>query len=112
MAEEAPISLQLQQIPIGKAEFVKAPGYKTIYANQFQIGMTPFDVQLVLAQASMAGGVGVNEIQATLFLSPQEAKTVASLMTKVVADYERQFGPIGVSSQFLLPAQGPPPAAT
>ena len=89
------------QAVMGSVPFVKATDYRTIYANQVQIALTAFDFQLSLSQGSVVGGIGVNEIQETVFLAPGEAKVLAFLLNKVVGDYERQFGTIPVPPNML-----------
>lgn len=96
-----------QQVVMGEG-FVKAADYRKIYANQIQIALTPFDVQISLAQSSAVGAIGVNEIQATVFLAPGEAKALAFLLTKIVGDYERQIGPISLPPGMLQAAPEQP----
>lgn len=106
------IRVEAAQVSMGTVAFVKAVDYRKIYANQIQIGLTPFDFQLALVQASVGGGTPSNEVQATVFLAPVEAKVLASLLTKVIGEYEKQYGIIPALPQLITPAQQAPVAGT
>ena len=66
------------------------------YANSTQIFMSQLDITLIIGQSGFGpdGKAEMWEV-ARLNLSPQHAKALAEVLTKRVADYERQFGAIG-----------------
>jgi len=63
--------------------------------------MSPYDIQMIMSRASAPGGRAVNELVATAFLSPQEAKALSIMLSRVVRDYETQIGTIALPAQIL-----------
>lgn len=102
MADEA--TIQSQEVQLVAPSFVKAQDYREIYANEVQIGVTPIDVQLSFSRGSAVVGIPQHEIQATVFMSPIEAKAVLLMLGKAVADFETKFGSINLPPQIALGA--------
>jgi hypothetical protein len=78
--------------PIKRA---KAPEYKTIYANNAEIQLTPWDFRIRLGQIEQATE-NLLEIEdvAVIYMSPAHMKAFVDAATQNVAKYEALFGPI------------------
>jgi flagellar protein FlaG len=74
-----------------------APDYRDSYANSVQVRVSVWDFHLVFGtmtpdspeQMTFRASTGV-------YLSPQQAKALLHLLTQNVAQYEQEFGAIGL----------------
>jgi hypothetical protein len=92
------------------APLVMSPDYRAIYANQIQLSSSTYDIQMVLMRASAPGGRPMNEMAATVFMSPQEAKALSLMLARVVRDFEKKFGDIHLPENVLQNLSGEQPA--
>ena len=85
-----------------KVQLSTTPDYREAYANSVQIRVNLWDFFLmfgVIAQAS-PDTVEIRNYQG-VYLSPQQAKALANLLTQNITQYESAFGEIR-----LEPGQG------
>lgn len=68
--------------------------HKSIYVNSSRMGISPYDVRMVLGQVVELTEGQVNEDQVTLIMSPQHAKVFLRNLGKTIALYETNFGEI------------------
>jgi hypothetical protein len=94
--------LNLAEVPT-----TRSPDFKVIYANNVNIGMSPWDIQMTFGKITSGNTI---EHQITVVISPQWAKALAGVYQRVVADYESQFGKVALPEQ-LLAAQSIVPVA-
>ena len=80
-------------------------GVTQLYANAMNILVTPWDVALLFGSIQLpeaiAGKIGEStkspiRIDAAVIMSPQHAKATAIALQKVVTEYEKQYGEIGL----------------
>jgi len=80
--------------------FTKSPDYKSVYSNNVNMTLTPFDFVFVFGENQ---GVKDNilsvDLHARVTMSPQHAKVFAQVLAENVAKYEQTFGPIVTPSQ-------------
>ena len=76
-------------------KFVQAPDYRETYANSVQIRVNVWDFFLVFGtmQQSSETQVELRNFQG-IYLSPQQAKALMSLLQQNVTNYEAAFGEI------------------
>jgi Protein of unknown function (DUF3467) len=71
---------------------------KSVYANVVQMTSGPFDLILDFGFRSpeelARGQEGGYEVVARVAMSLSHAKSMLPLLARVIADYEKQFGPI------------------
>jgi hypothetical protein len=82
------------------------PDYRETYANSVQVRMSVWDFQLVFGTMQQVSPteVDLNNFQA-IFLSPQQAKALANILTHNLAQYEQTFGQLVLEP--LPPNNGP-----
>jgi hypothetical protein len=78
--------------------------YRDSYANSVQVRISVWDFFLVfgIMRQDSADEVQVENFQG-LYLSPQQAKALMSLLGHNLAQYEQTFGPIALEPQFTPP---------
>jgi hypothetical protein len=78
--------------------------YRDNYANSVQIRISVWDFFLVfgIMRQDSADEVQVENLQG-IYLSPQQAKALMSLLGHNLAQYEQTFGPIALEPQFTPP---------
>ena len=87
-----------------EVRILQSEGYRESYANSVQVRMSVWDFQLNF------GTMQQTEHELTLtnfqgvYLSPQQAKALAAVLTQNVAQYEAAFGNIALEPQ---PHPGP-----
>ncbi|HLW54134.1 MAG TPA: DUF3467 domain-containing protein [Candidatus Angelobacter sp.] len=83
----------MQQQP--KVRLINTPDYREGYANSVQVRVSVWDFLLAFGrlQAQSAQEVEVHNFQA-IYLSPQQAKALLSILEQNVAQYEKTFGEI------------------
>ena len=86
-----------------------SPSYQSVYSNSASLVRTPFDIrvnfgltktridQLIVDEMPVVPMV--NELQATVIMSPQHAKIFAIFLISEVKKWEDQYGPISVSKE-------------
>jgi hypothetical protein len=69
------------------------PDYRETYANSVQVRMSVWDFQLVFGTMQQVSPteVDLNNFQA-IYLSPQQAKALANILSHNLAQYEQTFG--------------------
>lgn len=103
--KQSPKFLDLASVPK-----TQSPEFRTVYVNNVMAGMGPWDIQMLF------GRISENKIeqQVNVVISPQWAKALASVLARVVNDYEAQFGTISVPADILAARNmefKPPPGA-
>jgi hypothetical protein len=82
----------------------RAEEYRELYANSAQIRMSVWDFFVVFGTIRQEAAEEVQlEHLAGVYLSPQQAKALLSLLGHNVAQYERAFGPIALEPKFPQP---------
>lgn len=81
--------------PQPNIKFAQTPDYREAYANSVQIRVNVWDFFLVFGtmQQSSEAQVELRNFQG-IYLSPQQAKALMSLLQQNVANYEAAFGSI------------------
>lgn len=106
--EEVSVSTEKEPVEVAMSELTqtRSPDYRDIYANQVQIGITPYDLHLMFNRASGAGGdYPTNQAQVTIFLSLHQAKAFQTILNRVLEDFEEKNGPITPAPPPHLTAQ-------
>ncbi|MES2393169.1 MAG: DUF3467 domain-containing protein [Acidobacteriota bacterium] len=88
--------------------------YRDSYANSVQVRLSVWDFFLIFGtlQQQSAEEVQIDNFQG-VYLSPQQAKALHSVLTHNLAQYEQAFGPISLEAQpntnprFTIPQTGP-----
>lgn len=81
------------QLPAVRAT-VKGPEHKSLYVNSSRMGISPYDVRMVVGQVIEVAEGQVNEDHATIIMSPEHAKAFLRNLEKTIASYEETFGEI------------------
>jgi flagellar protein FlaG len=86
----------------------QSPDYRETYANSVQVRVSVWDFQLVfgLASSEAPDQVTIRNHQA-IFLSPQQAKALWSILGQNLAQYEQAFGVLNLEPQSHNFPQGP-----
>jgi len=81
-------------------KFVNTPDYREAYANSVQIRVNVWDFFLVFGtmQQSSETQVELRNFQG-IYLSPQQAKALMTLLQQNVANYESAFGQIQLEAR-------------
>src|SRR3954464_9962194 len=89
------ISMSITQQP--NIRLVNAPDYRDTYANSIQIRVSVWDFLLVFGrlQPVTAQEVEVQNFQG-IYLSPQQAKALLTILEQNVRQYESTFGEIKI----------------
>lgn len=92
-----------QPKPAGQAEspiqqeihFKRTPDFRESYANSVQVRMSVWDFQLTFGTMQQVSSteVDLNNFQA-VYLSPQQAKALLTILSTNLAQYEEAFGQI------------------
>jgi flagellar protein FlaG len=86
----------------------QSPDYHDAYANSVQVRVSVWDFQLVFGLASSEAPDQVNiRNHHAIFLSPQQAKALWSLLGQNLAQYEQAFGVLNLEPQSHNFPQGP-----
>jgi hypothetical protein len=92
----------------------KTPDYREGYANSVQVRLSVWDFFMVFGtlQQQSAEEVEINNFQG-IYLSPQQAKALHSVLSHNLAQYEQTFGPISLDNaksgepRFVVSQSGP-----
>lgn len=88
-----------------RIKIILKPEYREQYSNSVQVRPSPWDffLQFGLVQQTIPDEVEIHMFQG-VYLSPQQAKAVMSLLDTHIANYEKTFGEIQLAP---LPDSGP-----
>ncbi len=93
-----------------RVTLTKSEAYRDSYANSVQVRLSVWDFLLVFGKLEHQSQeeVTVENFQG-IYLSPQQAKALQSILNHNVAQYEQTFGPISLSApdpagpRFVMP---------
>lgn len=92
-----------------KTNLLRSPDFKSYYVNWAQASSTPFDICLVVGQASPSvmatpteQPVIEVEEKARLSFHPAEAKVIVMMITQALVSYEKQFGEVSIPAGAVL----------
>ena len=87
-----------------KLKLSQSPAYRDSYANSVQVRMSVWDFFLVFGtmHQDSSDEVQIENFQG-IYLSPQQAKALLSVLGHNLAQYEQTFGTLALEPQF-----GPP----
>ena len=72
----------------------KSPNHRVVYVNSSRMGVSPWDVRVILGQVSEVADGQQNQDEVTLVMSPQHAKIFLRNFETTIATYEGMFGKI------------------
>lgn len=77
----------------------KTADYRDSYANSVQVRLSVWDFFLIFGtvEQTAADAVSVQNFQG-VYLSPQQAKALHSILSQNLAQYEQTFGPISLDA--------------
>ncbi len=87
-------------------KLVNSPDYREHYANSVQVRVSVWDFFLVFGtlQQQTETQVEVRNFQG-VYLSPQQAKALLSILQQDVQNYENAFGEIKLDPRMMAPGQ-------
>ena len=90
--------------PVPKIQLVNMPDYRENYANSVQVRVNVWDFFLVFGtlQQASESEVEVRNFQG-VYLSPQQAKALMSILQQNVSQYEKTFGDIKLDPHLAAP---------
>ena len=93
--------------PQPNINITNAPDYRDDYANSIHVRVSVWDFLLVFGrlQPQSAEQVEIQNFQG-IYLSPQQAKALLSILQQNVMQYEKTFGEIKLDAATVQP-QGP-----
>ena len=78
----------------------KTPDFKSIYSNNVNMTVTPFDFVFKFGEnQGMKDNILIVDLHSTVTMSPQHAKVFSQLLAENVAKWEQTFGPIVTPTQ-------------
>jgi hypothetical protein len=83
-----------------------SPNFVSLYVNQTEFAMTPWDLQIQMSNVHGEGSSLVIEDVANLSMSPHHAKAFALALLTNVKAWEQSFGEIKLPRQVLVKAVG------
>jgi hypothetical protein len=91
-----------------KVSLVRTPDYREGYANSVQVQKSVWDFRLTFGTAyqETAEEITINAFQ-TVYLSPQQAKALCSVLEQSLLQYEHAFGTISLEPRPPIMPQGP-----
>jgi hypothetical protein len=92
--------------PASSIDQIKAPLFRSLYANNTMIAMSTFDFSLIFGEitGSIEGRLQIEQ-HTKIIMSPLHAKVLAKIFADNVDAYEKQFGEIKVPGQPVVPEQ-------
>ena len=73
--------------------YVQAPEHKTRYANSTRVGISPWDIRMIIgASKETADGTQISEDFVTLVMAPAHAKAFVDGVSNALASYESTYG--------------------
>ena len=90
--------------PQANIKLVNTQEYREDYANSIQVRASVWDFMLVFGrlQQQSAGEVEVHNFQA-IYLSPQQAKALVTILEQNIVQYEKTFGEIKLDPNMSHP---------
>jgi hypothetical protein len=87
---------------------VRTPDYREGYANSVQVQKSVWDFRLTFGTAyqETVEEITINSFQ-TIYLSPQQAKALCSVLEQNLLQYEQAFGAIALEPRPPIMPQGP-----
>jgi Protein of unknown function (DUF3467) len=91
-----------------KVALVRSPDYREGYANSVQVQKSVWDFRLTFGTAyqETVEEITINSFQ-TIYLSPQQAKALCSVLEQNLLQYEQAFGTISLEPRPPIMPQGP-----
>lgn len=91
--------------PDPKVNLIATPDYREGYANSVQVRMSVWDFLLVFGTMSQekADELNIKNFQG-IYLSPQQAKALHSILSNNLEQYEQTFGTIELNQHLPQPA--------
>lgn len=88
-----------------KVNLIATPDYREGYANSVQVRMSVWDFLLVFGTMSQekADELNIKNFQG-IYLSPQQAKALHSILSNNLEQYEQTFGTIELNQHLPQPA--------
>ncbi len=85
----------IPQPPQPKIQLVNTPDYREHYANSVQVRVSLWDFFLLWGTMNQSApdAVTIQNFQG-IYLSPQQAKALANVLTQNISQYESTFGEI------------------
>jgi hypothetical protein len=81
-------------------EVVEGPGFASLYANDTQVQLSPWDVRLIFGIIDTPASAEHRTIRVKttgeVRMSLQHAKKVAEILVRQLGLYEKRFGPISI----------------
>jgi len=89
-----------QNPPAAKIQLSNTNDYRETYANSVQVRVSLWDFFLSFGSINQtaADAVSIQNFQG-IFLSPQQAKALANVLSQNVAQYEQTFGEIRLEAK-------------
>lgn len=88
------------QQPPTKIQLTSAPDYRESYANSVQVRVSLWDFFLLFGTINQTAPDAVSILNHQgIFLSPQQAKALANVLTQNITQYEATFGEIKLEAQ-------------
>ena len=100
--KSAPDKAPKRGLMLGIPSF-RGDAYRSIYANICQVSISNSDFRILCALAGEVLGEMKFEELATIYLSPVQAKSMATVLSTQVKEYEKRFGQIP-STKLLIEA--------
>jgi flagellar protein FlaG len=90
--------------PQPNIKILNAPEYRDGYANSIQVRVSVWDFLLIFGrlQPQSADQVEVHNFQG-IYLSPQQAKALSTVLEQNLAQYEKTFGEIKLDPNMAQP---------
>jgi hypothetical protein len=90
-------------LPVGPME-VKSENHRDIYANFSRAGMSPWDISLLFGTINdgRPGEAQSVSAEATIRMSPQQFKALATSLPLILTQWETTFGQINLPAQFIM----------
>jgi hypothetical protein len=97
-----------QETPQPNIALVRTPDYREGYANSVQVQKSVWDFRLTFGTAyqEKVEEITINSFQ-TIYLSPQQAKALCSVLEQNLVQYEQAFGTIALEPRPPVMPQGP-----
>lgn len=88
------------QQPPTKIQLTNGPDYRESYANSVQVRVSLWDFFLLFGTINQTAPDAVSILNHQgVFLSPQQAKALANVLTQNITQYEAAFGEIKLEAQ-------------
>jgi len=84
--------------PSQTVEIERSSDYRKIYTNLFRFRITPNDISIIFQAIADTPGIPVAPLKVTeeaeIIMSHSQTKSVVIHLSKLIAAFEREFGPI------------------